>query len=216
MKTQAVLFDLDGTLADTALDLGAALNRLLKRKGLPEKDMTEIRPVASHGANGLILLGAGIDKGHSDHSYWRADFLAEYENGFAQETVLFAGINELLGELDRRGVLWGIVTNKPHIFTHRLVPQLGLVSKPAVVVSGDTTDEAKPSPKPLLHACAQIGINPTDCVYVGDAERDMQAGKSAGMRTVLVNWGYIGSHDAVAQWPADAAIDAPLDLLAVL
>ena len=216
MNTKAVLFDLDGTLADTALDLGGALNRLLKRKGLPEKDMADIRPVASHGANGLILLGAGIDKDHADHAHWRVDFLAEYENGFANETVLFEGVNALLAELDRRGMVWGIITNKPHIFTHRLVPQLGFVCPPAVVVSGDTTAEAKPSTKPMLYACEKIGIEPEHCVYVGDAERDMQAGKDAGMRTVLADWGYIAASDNVAQWPADAAIDKPQDLLKLL
>ena len=216
MNTKAVLFDLDGTLADTALDLGGALNRLLKRKGLPEKDMADIRPVASHGANGLILLGAGIDKDHADHAHWRVDFLAEYENGFANETVLFEGVNALLAELDRRGMVWGIITNKPHIFTHRLVPQLGFVCPPAVVVSGDTTAEAKPSTKPMLYACEKIGIEPEHCVYVGDAERDMQAGKDAGMRTLLANWGYIAASDNVAQWPADAAIDKPQDLLKLL
>lgn len=216
MNTRAVLFDLDGTLADTALDLGGALNRLLKRKGLPEQDMAAIRPVASHGANGLILLGAGIGADHADHSHWRADFLAEYENGFADKTVLFTGVNAMLADLNRRGVVWGIITNKPHIFTHRLVPQLGFVCPPAVVVSGDTAGEAKPSTKPMLYACEQIGIAPERCLYVGDAERDMQAGKNAGMRTVLANWGYIAATDDVAAWPADAAIDAPQDLIGLL
>lgn len=216
MNTQAVLFDLDGTLADTALDLGGALNRLLKRKGLPEKSMDDIRPVASHGANGLILLGAGIDKNHADHPYWRADFLAEYENGFADQTVLFDDINTLIAELVRRNILWGIVTNKPHIFTQRLVPQLGFVYPPAVVVSGDTTDEPKPSTKPMLHACTHIGVDPAHCIYVGDAERDMQAGKNAGMRTVLAAWGYIAASDTVADWSADAHIQTPLELLSLL
>lgn len=216
MNIKAVLFDLDGTLADTALDLGGALNRLLKRKGLPEKDMAQIRSVASHGANGLIWLGAHIGKDHAEHGHWRADFLAEYENGFANETVLFDGVNEMLNALDKRGLVWGIVTNKPQTFTSRLVPQLGFGSPPAVVVSGDTTDEAKPSIKPMVYACAQIQMAPAHCLYVGDAERDMQAGKNAGMRTVLAKWGYIAQSDNVAAWPVDAAIDAPLDLLELL
>ncbi len=216
MTVKAVLFDLDGTLADTALDLGAALNRLLKRKGLPEKDMADIRPVASHGANGLILLGAGIGKDHSDHKYWRADFLAEYENGFADATVLFDGVNDMLSALTRRGIAWGIITNKPHVFTCRLVPQLGFAIPPAVVVSGDTTDEPKPSVKPMLYACEQLGVAPENCWYVGDAERDMQAGKNAGMRTVLANWGYIAVSDRVADWPADEVIERPGDILNLL
>ncbi len=213
MSIRAVLFDLDGTLADTALDLGGALNGLLRRKGLPEVDMAKIRPVASHGANGLIYLGAGIDKSHPQHAEWRQAYLAEYEQCFDQDTVLFDGINDLLTALHQRGLTWGIITNKPHAFTHRLVPQLGFAVPPAVVVSGDTVGEAKPSVKPMLYACEQIAVAPAHCLYVGDAERDMQAGKRAGMKTVLVNWGYIAADDRVDEWPYDVAIDAPLDLL---
>lgn len=216
MSIKAVLFDLDGTLADTALDLGGALNRLLQRHGLPTQAMTAIRPIASHGANGLIQLGAGIDKEHPHHAQWRAEYLAEYECGFADETVLFDDINPMLAELDRRNIIWGIITNKPHTFTHRLVPQLGFISTPAVVVSGDTTPEPKPSIKPMLYACQCIAIPPEQCLYVGDAERDMQAGKNAGMRTVLANWGYIADSDNTASWPADACIDTPMDLLKLI
>ena len=122
---QAVLFDLDGTLADTALDLGGALNRLLARNGLPAVPMEQIRPVASHGANYLIKLGTGIEKSHPDHSRWRQEYLAEYEHGFCDETVLFEGINLMLEQLARRRIAWGIITNKPHRFTSLLVPELG-------------------------------------------------------------------------------------------
>lgn len=216
MMTRAVLFDLDGTLADTALDLGGALNRLLKRRGLPEKSMAEIRPVASHGASGLILLGAGIGRNHPEHARWRQDFLDEYEQGFARETVLFDGVNEMLLGLQQKNIAWGIITNKPHTFTDRLVPQLGFVSPPAVVVSGDTTDEPKPSTKPMYFACAQLGIAPDECWYVGDAERDMQAGKQAKMRTVLADWGYIADSDDTASWPVDAVIQQPIQVLDLL
>ena len=216
MNTQAVLFDLDGTLADTALDLGGALNTLLRRHGLPEKSIDEVRPVASHGASGLVLLGAGISKSHPDHAQWRQDYLAEYERCFDCDTVLFGGINDLILALDKRGLKWGIITNKPHTFTHRLVPKLGFAVPPAVVVSGDTCGEAKPSTKPMFYACEQIGVAPEYCVYVGDAERDMQAGKSAGMKTVLVNWGYIAASDPVDSWPHDARIDAPAEILNLL
>lgn len=213
MNTQAVLFDLDGTLADTALDLGGALNTLLRRHGLPEKSMAEIRLVASHGASGLILMGAGIAKNHPDHDQWRRDYLAEYERCFDCDTVLFEGINALISTLDKQGIKWGIITNKPHTFTHRLVPKLGLAVAPAVVVSGDTCDEAKPSTKPMFFACEQIGVAPEHCVYVGDAERDMQAGKNAGMKAVLADWGYIAESDNTEAWPQDCRIARPLDLL---
>ena len=213
---QAVLFDLDGTLADTALDLGGALNRLLARNGLPAVPREQIRPVASHGANYLIKLGTGIEKGHPDHPRWREEYLAEYEHGFCDETVLFEGINPMLEQLARRNIAWGIITNKPHRFTSLLVPELGFIAPPAVVVSGDTCAEPKPSALPMHHACKQIGIAPERCLYVGDAERDMVAGKNAGMATALANWGYIAESDPVHEWPADARLDAPWQILDLL
>ena len=213
---QAVLFDLDGTLADTALDLGGALNRLLARNGLPAVPMEQIRPVASHGANYLIKLGTGIEKGHSDHPRWREEYLAEYEHGFCDETVLFEGINPMLEQLARRNIAWGIITNKPHRFTSLLVPELGFIAPPAVVVSGDTCAEPKPSALPMHHACKQIGIAPERCLYVGDAERDMVAGKNAGMATALANWGYIAESDPVHEWPVDVRLDKPGQILDLL
>lgn len=213
---QAVLFDLDGTLADTALDLGGALNRLLARNGLPAVPMAQIRPVASHGANYLIKLGTGIEKGHPDHQRWREEYLAEYEHSFCNETVLFEGINPMLEQLARRRIAWGIITNKPHRFTSLLVPELGFIAPPAVVVSGDTCAEPKPSALPMHHACKQIGIAPERCLYVGDAERDMVAGKNAGMATALANWGYIAESDPVHEWPVDVRLDAPRQILDLL
>ncbi|MDO4998008.1 MAG: HAD family hydrolase [Neisseria sp.] len=213
MSIQAVLFDLDGTLADTALDLGGALNRLLRQRGLPEKSMNDIRPVASHGSSGLILLGAGIAKLHPEHGEWRQAFLDEYEQCFDSETVLFEGINALIETLHAQGIIWGIITNKPQTFTNRLVPKLGFAVEPAVCVSGDTCDEAKPSVKPMLYACEQIGVKPENCLYVGDAERDMQAGKNAGMQTVLANWGYIAADDKVDEWLADCRVDTPAEIM---
>lgn len=211
--TEAVLFDLDGTLADTALDLGGALNTLLRRHGLPEKSMDEIRPVASHGASGLILLGAGIAKEHPEHTDWRQEYLAEYERCFDKETVLFNGINPLINDLVARGIKWGIITNKPKRFTDRLVPKLGLAHPPSVVVSGDTCSQPKPSTEPMFYACEQIGVAPEKCIYVGDAERDMEAGKNAGMKTVLVDWGYIAPTDKMEEWLYDWRIATPAALL---
>ena len=216
MSIKAVLFDLDGTLADTALDLGGALNTMLREQGLPEVSMDEIRPVASHGASGLLKLGMNLDKTDPNHARLRQQYLDTYETCFDKDTVLFAGIDDLVQAIHARGLKWGIITNKPHIFTHRLVPQLGFSVAPDVVVSGDTTAEAKPSTKPMFYACEQIDIAPEACLYVGDAERDMQAGKNAGMKTVLVSWGYIHADDKTEEWPADSVIDTPAQLLQLL
>ena len=216
MSIKAVLFDLDGTLADTALDLGGALNTMLREQGLPEVSMDEIRPVASHGASGLLKLGMNLDKSDPNHARLRQQYLDTYETCFDKDTVLFEGIDALVQAIHARGLKWGIITNKPHTFTHRLVPQLGFSVAPDVVVSGDTTAEAKPSTKPMFYACEQIDIAPEACLYVGDAERDMQAGKNAGMKTVLVSWGYIHADDKTEEWPADSVIDTPEQLLQLL
>lgn len=210
---KAVLFDLDGTLADTARDLGAALNRLLAEEDLPPQPYAAVRPIASHGARGLVSLGFGIDKTHPRFEEYRLRFLDLYEHSFADETVLFDDINALLREIDARGLKWGIVTNKPMRFTDRLVPALPFAVPPAVVVSGDTVGVAKPDPAPMLHAAQQIDIAPEHCLYVGDAERDIQAGRAVGMKTVLVNWGYIADSDDTDSWQADITIDQPLALL---
>ncbi|HFC7459610.1 TPA: HAD family hydrolase [Neisseria meningitidis] len=213
---QAVLFDLDGTLADTALDLGGALNTLLARHGLPEKSMDEIRNQASHGTAGLLKLGAGITPDHPDYARWRTEYLDEYDSRYAQDTTLFGGVNELIAELGKRGIKWGIITNKPMRFTDKLVPKLGFIIPPAVVVSGDTCGEPKPSVKPMLYACGQIHADPQHTLYVGDAERDIQAGRNAGMTTVLAEWGYISDEDDTTSWQADIRIPAPIGLLGTL
>ena len=212
----AVLFDLDGTLADTALDLGGALNTLLARHGLPEKSMDEIRNQASHGTAGLLKLGAGITPDHPDYARWRTEYLDEYDSRYAQDTTLFGGVNELIAELGKRGIKWGIITNKPMRFTDKLVPKLGFIIPPAVVVSGDTCGEPKPSVKPMLYACGQIHADPQHTLYVGDAERDIQAGRNAGMTTVLAEWGYISDEDDTTSWQADIRIPAPIGLLGTL
>lgn len=210
---QAVLFDLDGTLADTALDLGRALNILRVREGLSEIPIELIRPIASHGANGLLQLGFGMDKSHPEHAQFRRDYLDAYESCFDCDTVLFHGINPLLLALHEQGLPWGIVTNKPERFTERLVPKLGFATPPQVVVSGDTTGEAKPSVKPMHYAADALNVAAAACLYVGDAERDMRAGRDAGMKTVLVRWGYIAEDDDTDSWAYDIAIDAPHQIL---
>ena len=209
MPIQAILFDLDGTLADTAPSLGNALNSLLQERGLPPKPQAQIRPHASHGAAALIRLGAGITPEHPDFPQWRADYLAEYEQCFDRDTALFPEINPLLAQLATQNIAWGIITNKPQTFTNRLVPKLGFAIPPAVVVSGDTCGESKPSVKPMLYACEQIHADPQHTVYVGDAERDMQAGRNAGMKTILADWGYIAAEDQTETWPFDHRIASP-------
>ena len=213
---QAVLFDLDGTLADTAPDLGGALNAVLRRHNLPEKSIAEIRPYAGHGAAGLIKLGAGITPVHTDYTRWRAEYLDEYDSRYAQDTELFDGVNELIAELDQRGIKWGIITNKPMRFTDKLVPKLGFIIPPAVVVSGDTCGEPKPSVKPMLYACGQIHADPQHTLYVGDAERDIQAGRNSGMTTVLAEWGYISDEDDTDSWQPDYRIATPIELIGCL
>ncbi|NHR05979.1 HAD-IA family hydrolase [Chromobacterium haemolyticum] len=210
---KAVLFDLDGTLADTARDLGAALNRLLAEEGLPPQPYAAVRPIASHGARGLVSLGFGIDREHPRFEEYRLRFLDHYEHSFADETVLFDGVNGLIQGLMDKGLLWGIITNKPMRFTDRLVPSLPFITAPAVTVSGDTVGVPKPDPRPMRYAADQIGVEPEHCLYVGDAERDIAAGRSVGMKTVLANWGYIADSDRPAEWGADIAIDHPLQLL---
>lgn len=210
---KAVLFDLDGTLADTAKDLGAALNRLLAEEGKQPQPYKAIRPIASHGARGLINLGFGVDKGHPGFEALRIRYLDHYEASFADLTNLFDGVNLLLDELSRKGLSWGIVTNKPMRFTDRLVPALPFSTKPGVVVSGDTVGVAKPDPRPMFYAASQLGVPPEQCLYVGDAERDIQAGRAAGMQTVLAEWGYISETDSPADWGADISIATPLGLL---
>ena len=216
MPIQAILFDLDGTLADTAPSLGNALNSLLQKRGLPPKPQAQIRPHASHGSTALIRLGTGITPEHPDFPQWRADYLAEYEQCFDRDTALFPEINPLLARLATQNIAWGIITNKPQTFTNRLVPKLGFSIPPAVVVSGDTCPQAKPSPLPMRHACAALQVQPENCIYVGDAERDIQAGLNAGMQTILAAWGYIAPGDTPETWGYHASAANPLQILDIL
>ena len=216
MNIRAVLFDLDGTLADTAPDLGAALNSLLRALGQPEKALADIRPHSSHGAAALLAFGMGITPEHPDYPGLRRRYLDEYQACNGEASVLFDGIPKLLEEIDGRNLVWGIVTNKPEALARELADALPLPVLPAVLVGGDTCAQAKPSPQPLHHACAAIGIPAAHCLYIGDAERDMQAAKNAGMVAVLAEWGYIGADDCIADWPADYTVRHPADIVRLL
>jgi phosphoglycolate phosphatase len=213
LPARGVLFDLDGTLADSAGDLAGALNRLRADRGLAPVPAVAMRPHASAGARGLLGAGLGIAPDHPDYPALRDAFLAYYEQGLAVTTQLFDGVAALLDALEGRGLRWGVVTNKAQRFTGPVVRALGLAERAGVIVSGDTTAHAKPHPAPLLHAAAALGLEPAACVYVGDDLRDVVAGNSAGMATIVADYGYLGESGSSAGWPATGWIDAPLELL---
>lgn len=212
-ELRTVLFDLDGTLVDTAPDLGAALNRLLAECGRAAVPQSEIRPEASHGTTGLLRLGFGIGPDDPGFDALRERFLRLYQDNLCVHTRLFPGVDALLAGLARRGLRWGIVTNKPGFLTEPLVERLGLLDTAACVVSGDTTANRKPHPQPMLHACTLAGCTASQCLYVGDAARDIEAGRMAGMTTLAARFGYIRAHENPVEWHADGIIDAPLEVL---
>lgn len=214
-RPRAVLFDLDGTLADTAPDLGGALNVMRERRGLAAMPIAELRPWASAGARGLLHVGLQAEPEHHDFETLRQEFLDIYEGISTQHSTLFDGVDELLAGLEARRLAWGVVTNKPKRFTPGVLKGLGLGHRAAVAVSGDTTPHAKPHPAPLLHACEQLGIVPSAAIYVGDDLRDIQAARAAGMPAVAAGYGYIGQSD-IEHWHADVIIDRPQDLLKLL
>ncbi len=211
---RAVLFDLDGTLADTAPDLAAAVNKMRTDRGLEESPYEQLRPMASAGARGLIGVAFGITPADAGYDAMRTEFLDNYAARIAERTHLFDGMQELLSAIEARGLSWGIVTNKPERFTNALVPLIGL-GHAACVVSGDTTPHPKPHPEPLLEAARRIQLDAESCWYVGDDLRDIQAGKAAGMPTVAAAWGYCG-HTEPQSWEADIIADTPSSLIALL
>ena len=213
---QLVLFDLDGTLLDTAPDLGLALNMQRERHGLPPLPQDTIRPYASHGSKGLLSVGFSLTPEHVNFGDMREEYLAIYDEVMTQSPELFDGIQELLEAIERKGLRWGIVTNKPRRFTGPILTKTGLDSRAACVVCGDDAARAKPHPDTLLKACELTGRRVDECLYVGDAERDIQAGKAAGMRTVISLYGYIDDADKPHEWEADGVIQHPSELLALL
>jgi phosphoglycolate phosphatase len=210
---RTVLFDLDGTLADTAPDLGFALNELLREHNRPALPFDRIRPVASHGARALIELGFGVTPDDPRFAALRARFLEIYRANLTRETRLFPGMRELLDAIHARGMNWGIVTNKPAFLTEPLVSQLGLGSEVSAIVSGDTVPNRKPHPEPMLLACRKAGSDAAQCLYVGDAERDIAAGRNAGMTTLVALYGYIGSEESPEDWGADGMVRQPDEIL---
>lgn len=211
-QPKAVLFDLDGTLLDTARDLGNALNHVLSENGLPLCSYEEYRDHASHGALGLIKLGFADKLEEFDQDLLRTRFLKYYESNICVDTCPFEGVNQLISELEEREIVWGIVTNKPGWLTDLLLPNFSSFASCAVVVSGDTLPQRKPDPAPLLFASKQINIPSDNIWYVGDAERDIQAAKSASMISIAADYGYIGEQGSI-DWSPHLTIKHPLELV---
>ncbi len=210
-----MLLDLDGTLLDTAPDMAAALNRLRAENGDASLEFAAIRPHVSHGAAALVRLGFPTAS-DAEFARLRQRFLDVYAGDIANETRLFPGFETVLEALETRRLPWGVVTNKQTSLTCPLLAQLRLAQRAACVVCGDTVAQRKPHPAPLLHAATLLGLEPEECVYVGDAERDVQAGRSAGMHTLIALFGYLGEHDRPEQWQANGLIREPAELLSWL
>jgi phosphoglycolate phosphatase len=212
-RARAVLFDLDGTLADTAPDLGRALNRVRAANGLAPMPLAITRPYTSSGARGLLKVGFGLDPEDERYEALKLQFLDFYAAEICVDTRLFDGMAELLAQLDQDRLPWGVVTNKAERFTLPLLQGLRLGARAACVVGGDTAARAKPHPDPLLHAAASLQLPPAACLYVGDDLRDVQAARAAGMRVLAAKYGYLGDGGAIESWQADAIIDHPRQVL---
>lgn len=213
---QAVLFDLDGTLIDSAPDLGAAADKMRTDRGMASLDYALYRPMAGSGARGMLEIAFGMAPEHPDYEAFKEEFLSNYEQAMTVRSVIFDGVQDLLVHLQAKGMLWGVVTNKHQRFTLPLTAQLPLFASAKAIVSGDTTPHAKPHPEPLFEAARRMQLSPENCWYVGDDERDIVAGKAAGMTTVAAHYGYLGSQAEVMRWGADHIIHSPLALAELL
>ena len=213
---RAVLFDLDGTLIDSAPDLALAGNALRQSRALTPIDLGTYRPHAGSGARGILRVALGVTPELPDYEALRQEFLEAYNHHLLSQTLCFAGVEDLLACLVARGMPWGVVTNKATRFTQPTVSAFGMLQSAAAVVCGDTTPHTKPHPAPVLAAMAAAQMSPRHTVYVGDDERDIQAGRAAGVRTVAAAYGYLGPGSDPRTWGADAVIQSPLELLNLL
>lgn len=213
---RAVLFDLDGTLIDSAPDLGAAADKMRTDRGLPSLPLERYRPMAGAGARGMLGEAFGMSPDHPEFLVMREEFFANYESRMTELTIIFDEVPEMVRQILGRRLAWGVVTNKAARFTEPLTRAISLFQTAGAVVSGDTTPHAKPHPAPLLEAARQLQVDPSRCIYVGDDERDVVAGLAAGMATVAATYGYLGSNKEVGLWGAHAHIADPLDLLGLL
>jgi 2-phosphoglycolate phosphatase len=213
---EAVLFDLDGTLIDSAPDLGAAADKMRTDRGLPSLAAGLYRPMAGAGARGMLGVAFGLTPDHPDYESMREEFFVNYERCMTERTYAFAGVAELIVQLQARDLAWGVVTNKMQRFTEPLTRAMPLFASARAIISGDTTPHAKPHPEPLFEAARRLGLPPQRCLYVGDDERDIVAGLAAGMGTVAATYGYLGQKTHVAGWGAHATINSPVELLQLL
>ncbi len=213
---EAVLFDLDGTLIDSAPDLGAAADQMRIDRGLPPLPLERYRPMAGAGARGMIGVAFGLKPQEPGYDALRDEFFANYERCMTRRTYAFEGVAELIGQLLQRELAWGVVTNKIERFALPLTGAMPLFASARAIIGGDTTPHPKPHPAPLLEAARQLGLAPQQCLYVGDDERDIVAGRAAGMGTVAATYGYLGARSDVASWGAHATINSPAELLQLL
>ena len=212
-QAQAVLFDLDGTLIDSAPDLGAAADKMRVQRGLPSLPLDTYRPMAGAGARGMLGIAFDMTPEHPEFMDFREEFFVNYENAMTERTRIFDGVIEMIDALVKLGLPWGVVTNKSSRFTDPLTAAMPLFATAKAIVSGDSTPHAKPHPAPLFEAARRLQVTPERCVYVGDDERDIVAGLAAGMGTVAATYGYLGRQTDVSRWNAHLHINSPLDLL---
>lgn len=212
-QVRAVLFDLDGTLIDSAPDLGAAVDQMRVTRGLPPLPLDAYRPVAGAGARGMLSVAFGMGVDHPDFPVMREEFFSNYEGCIHDQTQVFDGVVPVIQALRMRAIPWGVVTNKMHRFTSLITARMPLFADAGVIVSGDTTPFLKPHPASLLEAAHRLDVPPQHCIYVGDDERDIQAGKAAGMKTVAAMYGYLGAQSQPEEWGADKLIRTPGELL---
>jgi phosphoglycolate phosphatase len=213
---EAVLFDLDGTLIDSAPDLGAAADKMRTDRGMPSLPLLDYRPMAGAGARGMLGVAFGLSPEHADFGALKEEFFTNYEACMTERTYAFDGVAELIAQISSAGLKWGVVTNKSARFTLPLTRQMPLFVTAQTIISGDTTPHAKPHPAPLFEAARQLNVEPGRCVYVGDDERDIVAGRAAGMPTVAAAYGYLGATADTLHWRADATIVSPAALLNLL
>ena len=208
-----VFFDLDGTLADTAPDLAAALNQLLEQHGRPSIPYDQVRPTVSLGGNAILRLGFTEDEASAEFEKLRQEFLEIYDQRLHQDSRLFSGMGNVLDGIENMGLIWGIITNKSTWLTEPLIKELGLSERTACIVCGDSTPYRKPHPAPMFHACELTGSRPGSSVYIGDARRDIEAGRASGMHTVAAAYGYIEQNDDICNWNADAIVHSAPEIL---
>jgi phosphoglycolate phosphatase len=215
-NVEAVLFDLDGTLIDSAPDLAAAVDKMRTDRGLPSFPLEHYRHMAGAGARGMIGIAFDMTPEHPDFDAMKEEFFVNYENCMTERTRIFDGVRDMIAALVAQGLPWGVVTNKSSRFTDPLTSTMGLFATAGAIVSGNTTPHAKPHPEPLFEAARRLAVDPARCVYVGDDERDIVAGLAAGMGTVAATYGYLGQQTDISCWNAHLHIDSPLDLLKFL